>query len=126
MIIIRKRKSQFDRIMDWLLVVSLVVLALLILSGCGTQVVYVPQFTLAAPPDALLIDCEIEPPPAPKHYLSLTYREKEGELTDVLTKNYGYQQSCNKQHAITRQWKFDQIEIIERKNKEARDKAGAK
>ena len=126
MLIIRNRKSQFDRIMDRLALLAVVALALLILSGCATQVVYVPQFTLAAPPDALLIDCEIEPPPAQAHYLTLSYREKEGELTDVLTKNYGFQESCNKQHAQQRQWKTDQVELIERKNKEARDKAGAK
>ena len=121
-----KKPRSIWTLLDSFAFLLIMTLAVLCLSGCGTQIVYVPQYTLAAPPDALLVDCEIEPPPAQEHYLSLTYREKEGELTDVLTKNYGFQESCNKQHAQQRQWKADQVQLIERKNKEARDKAGAK
>ncbi len=122
----RQKKSPFWVAADRMAFIAVLTLAVLCLSGCGTQVVYVPQYVLETPPDALLIDCEIEPPPAPGHYLSLTYKEKEGELTDVLTKNYGFQESCNVKNGKVRKWKVDQIELVGRKNKEAREKAGEK
>lgn len=121
-----KKDKRKWTVFETIALLAAVALLGLILTGCGTQVVYVPQFTLAAPPDALLQDCEIQPPPEKTHYLSLTPKEKEGELTDTLIKNYGFQQTCNITKSEERQWKADQIQIIERKNKELRDKAGAK
>lgn len=123
---ILRHKNPLLLLADNIALGAVIGLVLVCLSGCGTQVVYVPQYTLQTLPDALMIDCEVEPPPNQEHYVTLTYREKEGELTDVLIKNYGFQESCNKQHAQQRAWKADQIEVVERKNKELRDKAGAK
>lgn len=106
--------------------VAVIVLIAVVLTGCGTQIVYVPQYAVAVPPDALLLDCEVEPPPYKDKYLAMTPKEKEGALTDTLTVNYGFQTSCNKGKAELRQWKVDQLIIYEKKNTEARSKIGGK
>lgn len=101
-------------------------LAVLCLSGCGTQVVYVPQYALQTPPDALLQDCDVAAPPPAAEYVTWTFKKKEGALTDTLTQNYGFQETCNITKSELRQWKAEQIQIVGAKNAELRKKAGAK
>ena len=121
-----RRKTFVWKTLDAMGFAAILALLVLCLSGCGTQVVYVPQLVAVTPPDALLLDCLIEPPPQLETYLKMTDDEVEASLTRTLNVNYGYQDTCNIGKSELREWKKEQLIIIEKKNEVARWKAGVK
>lgn len=119
----RKAIRAFLDVIAALLVIAVLVT---IVTGCGTQVVYVPQYVLVTPPDALLLDCRKTPPPPIDEYVKYNWNEKEKSLTTTLTHNYANIDVCSLTKSELREWKKDQILIYEAKNKEAKKNAGGK
>ncbi len=85
---------------------------LLFLTGCSFTpkeprevVVTKTKHVLVLPPDNLLQDCTITPPPPKKTYIYKNYKEKEEILVDFgakQTKNLG---DCNADKASLRSWR---------------------
>lgn len=121
-----KQKKAVRAVID--VIAALLVLALigLVLTGCGTQVVYVPQYVVVSPPDALLLDCRKDAPPDIDWYIEQSWNEKEKALVSLNNKNYGNLDVCNLGKSELREWKKDQLLIYEAKNKAAKSKAGGK
>lgn len=89
------------------------------LAACGTitkdQIVYKNTNTLIVPPDSLITDCTILPPPDKQTYLAASSKEKEkilGGYTRDLLDNFG---ACNARLGIIRKWISDQSKIYNTK-----------
>lgn len=102
--------------------VILVIACLLLvfgLTGCASQPTPAPvvpkevvvtkvKTVYKFPPDHLLRDCKINPPPKPEQYVKKAYKDKEAMLV-----NYAAQQTlnlgeCNKDKQALRRWKQEQ------------------
>lgn len=110
--------------------ITLVALAVLV--GCAApQPLVKINHLLIAPDDVLLVDCDIDPPPSKGQYLQdyaigvtsakLAYDEhfhltqyaralqgaqkREAALTQVMMRNYGHQDACNRRWKKLREWK---------------------
>jgi hypothetical protein len=98
--------------MNWIRY-CLLFLVLLGVSGCTTKPpeIIVTKYIPILPPDELLIDCPIVPPPNKSLYMSVSLGDREEMLWDPLIKQYKVLGTCRVRTAGLRQWKADQILI---------------
>lgn len=92
----------------------------LILSGCCTPVTPEPitkyKTIVIAPEDALLADCDVEPPPGVTDYVKLKeWADKEGVLIDMSQKQMVNLINCNIRLKNLRAWKVQQLKLYEEK-----------
>jgi hypothetical protein len=97
----------------------LVVLAASVfISGCTTPTV-VPEYKtiLVSPPDDLLVDCAISPPPfTPESYMVLSWEQREEKWTAYTSQLFAEVATCNNRPQALRHWKVEQ-ENLYNKNK---------
>lgn len=88
-------------------IVLLLALALSIISGCAAlppepTVVY--RSVLIVPPENLIADCLVEPPPDKTKYLSATDKDREKMLIALADKQMKNTFVCNSRQANLRLW----------------------
>ena len=86
------------------------------LSGCGLfeqkqepKVIY--KTTVIAPPDNLIIDCLVEPPPNKEAYMAATDKEREKMLAAVIQTQFKNTFVCNNRLKELRAWKVKQLDM---------------
>ena len=93
-------------------------LAVMILVGCGTTSTTDYESLLTTPPDELLVDCPIGPPPDPDVYLNTKEWEKKEEiLFKALSDDQKESILCNTRINALRVWKKNQLEIYSNRQK---------
>lgn len=98
----------------------LLLLACVSLSGCfaTTQPEPITKYKtiVLAPEDALLVDCDVEPPPGVTDYVKLQdWAQKEGVLIDMSQKQLMNLINCNIRLKNLRAWKAQQLKLYEEK-----------
>lgn len=86
-------------------------LLVLMLVGCATKEVTVYRNVLIAMPDNMLVDCNIDKPPAYKTYFVATIEQKEDLLVSYAGKQTFNLIQCNDRLKLARKWKADQIKL---------------
>lgn len=73
------------------------------------------------PPDVLMKDCTVTPPPSAESYVNEPWHKKEKILTDFAAKQMFNLGDCNKDKAALRKWKEEQLENAEKLNKSIKE-----
>ena len=94
-------------------------LIVLLLVGCSTTKEVVTavetKTVLVAPPDELLLKCEVTPPPNIEEYVAADWPTKEELLTSYSTKQMKSIFKCNTNMAALQKWKKDQTDLYSKK-----------
>lgn len=89
------------------------------LTACGTitkdVIVYKNTNTLITPPDSLIVDCPITPPPSKETYLAGTSKDKERILATYVRELLDASGNCNARMGVIRKWVADQSKIYNTK-----------
>jgi hypothetical protein len=85
----------------------------LLLVGCATESTIVYRYKATVPPDDILVDCAVTPPPNKKVYLDSNDKEKEKLLSETLVNVYKDIHICNSRFNTIREWKANAKTIVE-------------
>jgi hypothetical protein len=96
----------------------LVLVLVLLISGCGTRTVTIVEFVGTFPDDALLLDCPVEPPPARSKYLTTDDKGREALSTQAYNRQTANVTVCNEQKAGLRKWKSEQNTLLNQAQQE--------
>jgi hypothetical protein len=102
---------------------SLVVLALLALTGCATvkpEIVTVEKIrtVFVEPPASFLEDCKVDAPPVAKNYIESDWPTKEALLTVYARSQIFNLNKCNTDKRSLRNWVKEQKQIFQETVKE--------
>lgn len=86
------------------------------LTGCGNQQVRGETVVeVLSPPDALLTDVKVEPPPNIADYTGLRYTDKEEILINLYRAQTQNVETANSQLKSIRDWKEKQLKLYQKK-----------
>ena len=94
----------------------MIALIAIISVGCGSQTIKTDvRVEVIAPPDSLLTDVAIEPPPNIEQYIGMRWIDKEEVLIDKFRAQSINAESANAQLKSIREWKEKTLKLYEKK-----------